>query len=166
MQLVISTAFLSVLYPQTNLDILVIIVVHRAKIWVKLLVIPSTLYIISSGTMRDIQQGGSILARTGSIVLWPVCMMSSVIGSYRQVLVSSQSIASICIVLGLSGTSKTTQDGYPTPGARLFIWQLFTIWYVHYKSCRIKLSFMSRCVWLVNFSQLRVSSTPVPLLSQ
>lgn len=72
MQLIISTAFLSVLCPQTNLDILVIIVVHRAKVWVKLLVIPSTLYIISSGTMRDIQQGGSILARTASIVLWPV----------------------------------------------------------------------------------------------
>lgn len=117
--------------PQTYLGILVIIVVHRAKIWVKLLVIPSTLYIISSGTIRDIQQGGSILARTGSIVFWPMCIMSSVIGSYHQALMSSQSIASIYIVLGISGTSKTTQDGYPTPGARLFIWQLFTIWYVH-----------------------------------
>lgn len=96
--------------PQTYLGILVIIVVHRAKIWVKLLVIPSTLYIISSGTIRDIQQGGSILARTGSIVFWPMCIMSSVIGSYHQVLMSSQSIASIYIVLGISGTSKTTQD--------------------------------------------------------
>lgn len=91
--------------PWVYLAMWVIIVVHRVHRWVGLLMTlpshPSTLH--NTFQYREGQPVGWKLTWLGC-VLWPVCMVSSAIGSYHRVLVSHQEQCQYPVLLGGAGS--------------------------------------------------------------